>query len=367
MAETEGRLALWAVTARGLELARRMAGPLRAHIYRPQRFAAPTDGEHDFTRLAPALAERFGAYRGHIFLMATGIVVRLLAPLIRHKTRDPAVVVVDEQGRHAISLLAGHLGGANALALQVAELIGALPVITTATDLAGVPAVDLLACRQGLEIENPDAIRHVSTALLAGEAIGIHDPDGWIAPLLPPDLLRPLDDCGGPAEGSGGAGLWVGERILDLPPTILVLRPRCLVAGIGCNRGASCEEILCFLMDVFSELRYSINSLALLASIDLKAHEAGLLEAAQRLRRPLRFFSRDALQGVPGVQSPSDTVARHTGVESVCEASALRAAGSDRLLAGKRKRGNVTLAIARRRSTSSGWAPEARNTSRDAP
>ena len=117
-----------------------------------------------FERLQDAVAAHFGAYGAHVFVMAAGIVVRTLAGLMRHKSLDPAVIVMDETGRHVISLLSGHLGGANALTHRIAECIGADPVITTATDLRGVPAIDLIARERGLAIENHDAIRLISAA-----------------------------------------------------------------------------------------------------------------------------------------------------------------------------------------------------------
>jgi len=121
---------------------------------------------------------------GHIFIMSTGIVIRIIAPLIRHKTKDPAVVVVDEKGLHAISLLYGHIGGANELTLKIAGITGADPVITTATDINKIPAIDLLACKKGLVIENPGAIKNVSMALLSGRKIILHDPYQYLTGTL---------------------------------------------------------------------------------------------------------------------------------------------------------------------------------------
>ncbi|MCK7510842.1 MAG: hypothetical protein MZV70_46760 [Desulfobacterales bacterium] len=138
-----------------------------------------------FASLKTALAERFRAYRGHVCVMATGIVVRLLAGLLVHKAEDPAVVVVDEGGGFAISLVSGHLGGANALARQVAAVLGARPVITTATDVNGVPAVDVVALELGLAVENPEAIKAVNMALLAGEPIAGARPGGLLTGRAP--------------------------------------------------------------------------------------------------------------------------------------------------------------------------------------
>jgi cobalt-precorrin 5A hydrolase len=131
------------------------------------------------------LKKKIRQYTGHIFIMSTGIVVRVIAPLIRHKTEDPAVVVVDDRGMHAISLLSGHLGGANELAQKIAGIIGAKPVITTATDVNLVPAIDVLAKEKSLFIENPEAIKTVNMALLRGDKIHVHDPFSFLANCLP--------------------------------------------------------------------------------------------------------------------------------------------------------------------------------------
>jgi cobalt-precorrin 5A hydrolase len=156
--------------------------------------------------------------------MSTGIVVRIIAPLIRSKLEDPAVVVVDDRGNHAISLLSGHLGGANALAAEVAELIRAKPVITTATDVNQILAIDVLAKEKHLIIENPEAIKIVNMALLKGERIGLHDPYGLMEDSI--DAVAWSDEI--LAQPSGSSEKWSGEDstsrvfiddvMVDLPP-----------------------------------------------------------------------------------------------------------------------------------------------------
>jgi cobalt-precorrin 5A hydrolase len=284
--------------------------------------------------------------------MATGIVVRTLADLLRHKSVDPAVVVMDETGRHAISLLSGHLGGANDLTRRIAALTGADPVITTATDLKGVPAIDMIAVERNLTIENHDAIRVVSAALLRQETIALHDPLGCLRDALPEGTISPIDGAAG--RPAAGPTVWVDDIRIDLPPEVLILRPASLFVGLGCNRGTPAREIRELVAAVLARHDLAPRSLAGLASVDLKADEAGLRQVADDWGLPLEFYPRDQLARVTGIPNPSATVQKHIGIPSVCEAAALLAAGRGRLIVPKHTTRNVTVAVARRSFTSSG-------------
>ena len=351
-------IAIWALTREGARLGRRMRRLLTgSHLFLGGRAGDTVEKEVQFDRLGDALQVYFHRYSGHVFIMATGIVVRSMAPLLQHKTKDPAVVVVDECGQHAISLLSGHLGGANALARRIGDSIGARPVITTATDLQKVPAIDLIAQDRGLVIETPGNIRHVSMALLEGRSISLHDPYGYLNGALPGERLSGNRIASGSDDGagllSGGPGVWVDDIRVDLPPEILILRPATLFVGVGCNRGTSAAEIRALLDRVLDRHQLAANSIAGLASIDLKADEEGLLELAGALNRPLTFFTRDQLATVTDIPSPSTMVEKHVGVRSVCEAAAILASKKGQLIAPKKTTPNATIAIARQSSTSS--------------
>jgi cobalt-precorrin 5A hydrolase len=352
-------IAIWALTsegaALGVKIQRQFAGSRLFLGRHPDR---SFNTGIRFERLGEALEQEFHRYQGHIFIMATGIVVRSLALLLQHKTKDPAVVVVDECGQHAVSLLSGHLGGANALARRVAACLGARPVITTATDLRGQPAIDLIAQERHLAIENASAIRHVSMALLEGRTIGLYDPYDHLAGALPSGCVQAMaagtESAGDPqASFQGGPGVWVDDIQIDLPAEILILRPASLWVGVGCNRNTPAVEIRELLRHVLDQHGLAAASVAGLASIDLKADEKGLLDLAARLARPLRFFSRQQLATVPDVPSPSPMVEKHVGVKSVCEAAAILASENGHLIAPKQTTPNVTIAIARASSTSS--------------
>lgn len=348
MSATPASLALYALTPQGAATARRLAAGLPgAQVFLPQALAQP--GEQGFARLTQALAANFSAYEGHVVLAATGIVVRALAPLLAHKAQDPAVVVVDQEGRFAISLLSGHLGGANDLARRAAAILGGQPVITTATDLAGLPALELLAAELGLAVENLPALAGAGMALLRGDVLPVRDPEGWLWPVLQerwPGLCRQVDD----EEAAGLRGqplVWVGWQVLTPPPAWLVLRPPALALGLGCNRGTSVEEMEFFLAQTLARQGFAPLAMACLASVEAKRDEAGLLELARRLDVELIFYSAQELAGVEA-PNPSPTVLRHMGVASVCEAAAILAARGGPLLLPKHKSPNLTLAVALR-------------------
>ena len=303
-----------------------------------------------FDRLSEGLSALFSRYRGHICIMSVGIVVRTIAALIRHKASDPAVVVIDDNGRHAISLLSGHIGGGNALTATVAAIIGATPVITTATDVNNLPAIDVIAGELGLTIENIEAVKPLHMALLNRRKILLHDPYHIIGDHLPQRFVAAKLDLveGTPDESTAHQpGVFVDDRQVDLPARILILRPASLAAGIGCNRNTPKQEIRDHLLKAMADNRLALNSLTGLASIEIKQDEPGLLETAAELGLPIHFYSSDQLEGVEGVQNPSATVAKHLGVSSVCEAAAILAAGKGKLIVPKQTTPNVTVAIAR--------------------
>ena len=191
-----------ALTPAGVLLARRLSRALPGAVtWLPASRAAA--GDESFDSLAEVFAQAFARGDSLVCIMAAGIVVRHLAPLLQGKDRDPAVVVVDEAGRFAVSLLSGHLGGANILARRVAEVLGGTPVITTATDVQGLPALDTLAADHGLVIDNLAAVKEVSMALLAGRPVGLVDPDGLARPGLggaSPSLSRDRRPGRGPGR-----------------------------------------------------------------------------------------------------------------------------------------------------------------------
>lgn len=349
-ASAKDKIAIWVITANGVAIAQLvLKGLPDADLYASDKMTFDKTTAVIFDKLSDAVAEKFNQYSAHIFVMATGIVVRMIAPFIQDKTRDPAVVVIDDQGRHVISLLAGHLGGANDLTRKVAEMIQADPVITTATDVNSKPAVDVLAQEKHLNIENPAAIKNVNMALLTDQKIGLHDPFAVLRHDIPNAVQLGENEL---AKWDGSkdwaAAIYVSDKCADLAADVLVLRPASLVAGIGCNRDTPMEEIKALLEDTFNKFQLAGSSLDRLATIDLKADEGGLIDLANSLHLTLDFFSRDELDRVKDIQTPSAMVEKHVGVKSVCEAAAILASKTGTLIVPKQTTPNVTVAIARK-------------------
>ncbi|MFI1167829.1 precorrin-3B C(17)-methyltransferase [Streptomyces sp. NPDC020801] len=250
-----------------------------------------------------------------VCFLATGAVVRLVAPLLGDKTSDPGVVCVDEGGRFAVSLVGGHGGGANELAREVGALLGAEPVVTTATDSVGLAGLDTL----GLPVEGDVAA--VSRALLDGESVVLDTEVPWPLPALP-------------VAPQGPYTVRLTDRAVEPGTHEVLLRPPSLVVGVGASRGVPAEEVLGLVEDALRDAGLSARSVAALATVDAKAGEPGLVAAAGRLGVPLVTYSAEELAGV-AVPNPSSAPLAAVGTPSVAEAAAL--AGGGELLVPKRK------------------------------
>jgi cobalt-precorrin 5A hydrolase len=336
-----------ALTHQGAALARRICPELPgARCWLPEA-QEKEPGDRSFRRVSQVFEQAFALGEDLVCVMAAGIVVRGIAPFLKGKDSDPAVVVVDEAGQFAISLLSGHLGGANDLARRLALILGATPVITTATDVRGLPALDVAAARLGLAIENLPGVRQIHLALLGGQAVRVVDPQGYLAALVAenPGLLVQEAEVDLALAAAPRPTVYVGCQERPWPPGWLILRPRNLVAGVGCHKGTPGEEIYRFIKETFQQHQLSLLSLRALATIAAKKEEPGLKEAAERLGVELVWFSAPELQEMT-VPHPSPQVVRHLGVASVSEAAALRAGGQE-LIVPKCKSANVTVAVAR--------------------
>ena len=325
------RCAYLAFTEKGLALARRLAETLPGSVSR----CGAGEGR---VSLADWTAAQFARSEALIFVGAAGIAVRAIAPHCRSKAADPAVVVLDECGRFAIPLLSGHLGGANALAAQLAAACGAVPVITTATDANGLFAVDSWARANGCAVLEPERIKHVSGALLAGERVY---------------YASDFDITGTPPRGVGMAGEGqTPDFVLTLAPgktapAALHLVPKIAVLGVGCKRGTSAAQLEAAFAAFCACYGLAPAGITAAASIDLKQNEPGLAAFCAAHGWPVTFYTAEELRGTPGDFTPSAFVARVTGVDNVCERAAVRAAGGP-LVCPKFAGGGVTLALAAR-------------------
>jgi cobalt-precorrin 5A hydrolase/precorrin-3B C17-methyltransferase len=271
-----------------------------------------------------------------VLFLAVGAAVRLVAPLLEDKRRDPGVVCVDDAGRFAVALAGGHGGGANALAGRVAGALGAVPVVTTASEVTDVQALDTLGAELGFEIEKGSDLAAVGSALVSGERVNLVSDVRWPLGPMPENVVR--------AENAEPPTIFISDRIVDVSRPAVVYRPRSLVAGVGCSRGARAAEILALLDRSLEETGLSKKSVASLASIETKSDEAGLLQAAEELGVPLLFHAAEELSGME-VPNPSPVVKDAVGTPSVAEASVL--ASGAKLVVEKRKSGMATVAVGR--------------------
>jgi cobalt-precorrin 5A hydrolase len=333
------KVAIIALTKNASKLANEIGTKLKGDVYVKEKYTTPEGYaiEGDFIDFVHKI---FGKYQGLVFVMATGIVVRAIAGVVKDKFTDPAVVVVDEKGKFAISLLSGHVGGANRLALEVASIIGAQPVITTATDVEGVISLDVIAKDYGYQIENKEDLKKVSAAFVNGENVRfILDEDAEKIPLLK-DYLKNRDDR------QADAFVYITDKEIKKPleKPYVILRPKNIVIGLGCKKGIAFEDLFLFVSETFKKLNLSLKSIKSIATIDIKKEEKGIQQLAKFLKVPLVFYAKEDLKKVEDKFPISDFVFHTVGVGSVARPSAYLASSGGKEIAYLKKNG-MTLAI----------------------
>ncbi|MGI6031665.1 MAG: cobalt-precorrin 5A hydrolase [Eubacteriales bacterium] len=327
-----------AFTRQGAQVGKQLQTALQqqgdqVQLYVPARLAQETDLPAMEEGLAGWTAHAFEEGDGLLFVGAVGIAVRAIAPHVRDKRMDPAVVAVDELGNFAVPLLAGHIGGANRLAQRVAAVTGGQPVISTATDLHSLWAVDVFATQNQCAIGNMALAKEISASLLEGKPVAFAS-DWPVEGQIPPELCR---------KAPLGVHVTYCQES-SLFERTLCLHPRRLVVGIGCRKGTPEQAIAAVVEQCLARQQWSTQCLRAVATIDLKAEEPGLLAFCQSRQLPLRVYTSQQLAQVPGQFTPSAFVRGVTGVDNVCERSAAAAGG--RLLVQKQALSGVTVALA---------------------
>lgn len=263
-----------------------------------------------------------------IFISATGIAVRTIAPYIQSKFSDPAVIVIDDEARYVISLLSGHVGGANEMAIKLANILNATPIITTSTDIHNIEAIDVFAKKNNLFIENKELIKTISQAMLNGEEIDI------ISDISVKPSYKNI-------SSSANLAIYVTYKIVNDNRKHLVLRPDVLNVGIGIRRGVNAETILSVLYEVFEKNNLSINSIKAIASYELKKNEEGLENIKRILNKPLVFFSKEEINSIECEKD--EFVYKSVGVYAVSEPCAKLLGG--KLLVKKYRKDGVTISV----------------------
>ncbi|WP_291300838.1 cobalt-precorrin 5A hydrolase [Desulfosporosinus sp. BICA1-9] len=358
--DVKTKIALVSLTDRGLDTIQRIGEGLpntvlqKVYIHEKVLGQTKNQGEaqkHElqlqiFTRLRDIVPRLWQEYSVLIFVMATGIVVRQIASLIEGKDRDPAVLVLDEAGKFVIPLLSGHLGGANAWAHQISAQLGALPVITTATDVRGMVAPDEYARRYGWKVEPIDHLPAVNRLLLEQNRLNV-----WASYPLKSEHHTWVSDPHyhflSEKEKDQANVIIDAFPHSSLKVDCLYLVPPILSVGVGCRRGVSSEVILERIRTSVEQLGASLKAISGIYSVDLKSDEVGLIEAAKYLRVPFQTYRADELQAVNLQEqlSRSNFVREKIGVDGVCEAASLLGAKRGRLVLPKTKGQGVTVAI----------------------
>ncbi|MDR1481397.1 MAG: precorrin-4 C(11)-methyltransferase [Synergistaceae bacterium] len=320
----EKRAVIISLTAAGLRTAIRLREAVGGDVFAPKRYAGEDGVEPFGESIMDWTADHFYSSRLMIFVSACGVAVRAIAPLLRGKASDPAVVCLDDEGKNVISLLSGHIGGANGLALKIASITGGNAIVTTATDVRGIEPVDAWAAKNGCVVENTEAIKEISGAMLDNRPVGVA----------------------------------VTENIEPPPwPVTLWLRPKNLVLGVGSKRGVPFRALSSSVSDFIDDAGISPLSLTAVASIDIKRGESAIVEWAEKLGLRFMTFSAGELAAAEGRFSASERVLAETGVDNVCERSAMLAAkrlsangAQGVLMRSKTVYDGITLALAKIRT-----------------
>jgi len=360
------KTAIIALTRNGARMARTLAGSLdRDHaLFIDRRFRKDDDsGEAFDLPLWPVVKRAFAGYSSLVLFLSAGASIRLLAPLLESKQIDPAVVCVDDAGSFCVSLISGHVGGADQLAQEVAVCLGARAVVTSASHASGTLAVDLLGREFGWRLKaDATTITRASAAVINSQPIGIWqgagEPGWWPdGKPLPGNITvyATLEDL---AASACATALIISDTTSDLETLLadkitVVYRPRSLVIGMGCRRGVPVEELESLLAEALRENGLSAECLAEIATAEIKRGEPGLEQLAERHGVPLSFLQANELNAVfetnPGaITSKSERAHGLVGVWGVAEPAALLTAGASQLLVNREKTTRATIAIARK-------------------
>ncbi len=261
--DTENKIAIYVLNRYGLPVANKILKEIRyVDVFFKDNIDGGENRSHAFSSLKSVVVENFAKYRAHVFICATGIVVRIICPLIDSKDTDPAIVVIDPVGKFVISLLSGHLGGANSLATRIAQIIDATPVITTATDSFHLPAIDNIARELDMSIDDISKIKEINSAILNHDPLVVYDPlnllniRSYFPDSYPLTIIDKVDKF--KREDIGIICDYKDHRVHR---NKIILYPKVLYVGIGCNKNTDVSEILDLIYDVFGKQNLAIQSI----------------------------------------------------------------------------------------------------------
>ncbi len=333
------KIAILSVSRKGFALSKKLTESYPEAVVHTSGSWRESDSQAIVPDLKALTGKLFDQMDALIFVMASGIAVRMIAPYLKGKDSDPAVLVMDDQGKWVIPLLSGHIGGANELAVTIAGRLGAQAAVTTATDGEGLTAVDMLAISRNCAIASLESAKRATAALLEGEQIGVCS---WKpgANLLPEGYYavssRPL--------GSDGWRVLITPYAVEPEAKEVWLIPRCITLGMGCRKDADYDAIMKLVEEGLAELGLDRRAVSKIASIDLKAREPGLNRLAEVLKVPLVTYPAQVLEQAASECVQSKFVKSVTGVGAVSEPAGAVASGG-RCLLPKRALNGITLSI----------------------
>lgn len=302
---------------------------------------------HINKRLKDFVPEIFNQYDYIIFIMATGIVIRTIAPLVVSKFSDPAILVTDEKGKNIISLLSGHMGGANEMTLYISDLINSNPVITTATDINEKSSLDMIAKKLNAHIDNfRDNVLKINSMIVNNEKVGLFvdgnylvDTRGFVL-----DEKNTLKDIDNIVVISNKVSI---DTNLDFSnKNIIKVIPKDIVIGIGCRRDTDSEYMKDSLVDFLEQQNIDINAIKEIGSIDVKKDEKAILNLSKYLRVPFKIFTKEEISQVDYLYDKSEWVKKSVGVYSVAEPVA-HLLSNGNLIVKKHKYKGITFSIGR--------------------
>lgn len=318
---------------KGAEIAFKLQKSLNANLYLKEN--------NDF-KLDTATKEAMEECDGIIFISSTGIAVRAIAPYIQKKDKDPGVVVVDLSGKYAINILSGHLGGGNELTLKAADILGAEPVITTATDRMNIIGPDMIAKNNHLIIDDMKMAKEIAALLVDNKIVGIKDDYNLI------EITKGYEKIDNVKENS----MWITNKIREAEEDeadnidyskVLKLIKQDIVLGIGARRNTPFEKLKKFIEESLVKYNIDIRAVNKIVSVDVKKDEQGIIDLAEYLGCPFITFTRDEIKTVQDKYEGSPFVLKTLGITGVCEPS-VDLAGAE-IIEGKIKHEGMTLAI----------------------
>ncbi len=350
--------AIVAITKHGVELSRRLHKVFaNSDLYYMSKFEKGDEAGKSIQLFAGSvrmlLPALFQQYKGIILIISLGAVVRMIAPILKDKKTDPGVVVIDDRGENVISVLSGHLGGANELTREVAAALDARAIITTASDVQKTIPVDLFGSRFGWVWDSAEKLTPVSASVVNEEHVAIIQESGerdwWLYDTPIPEHIVMYPSIQEALLAKPKAALIVTHRLLDKEEEAIlengiVFRPKTVAIGMGCNRGTSAAEIEAVILDTLAELQISVKSVKALCTIDLKKDEVGLLEVVAKYGWEFVYYPPVTLNTAT-IEAPSHTVYKYTGAYGVSEPAVRLYTGAQQLELVKKKSGNVTISV----------------------